>query len=105
MSNLTLGLKPKTMTLDLARGGDFNAALECVNEAGTPTNWPMGTAVVLRLGGLLDWDASISGARAVWSVDKVDVEAAYNAGYFTFGLYLINGTTEQLYAKGPVNYG
>lgn len=99
---LKLGREPERLQVHLSRDADFRVTLSA-SEA-----YPAGSAVSLEValgdGTVVDtWSASVSGADAVFDVDKTAVNAVLaTTGPKQARLYFVNGTDDDLWAHGRV---
>lgn len=104
---LDLGNNPDKMTVHLSRNADFRPRLESY-VAGVATDYPAGTAVRLEIVDetntvLASWDATVTGNRASFAVDKAAVNTLLGtAGPKEGRLYYTNGSDDDLWASGPV---
>lgn len=103
---LTLGSTPQSLEVILVEGADFISALDSVDAAGAPDNWP-GTAVIsLKFNDTANtvWTATITAAAADWNVDKADVAALESRlpSYGKVELTYLDGTTDLLWFHGKV---
>jgi hypothetical protein len=99
---LQLGLTPDDLTVTLARDADFIASLVSIDQnTGVEVDYLAGTEIYLILNGTERWDATVAGNSADWNIDKALVNALINSGgQRNAVLYYVNGTTEQMWAKG-----
>lgn len=88
-----LGLVPETLRVNLTTGADFLCTLR-LNES-----WPVGTTLQLVFP-TTSWTATITGADAVFSVDKATADTITDGTAVT--LSYVNGTTDQTWAIGTV---
>lgn len=99
---LTLGADVDDLTVRLTRGADFHTTLR-----NTDGPWPTGTTISLRFGPTSTpthtWDATITGADAVFDIDKTDVDAVLAASTPKARLYYVNGDIEMCWAAGQVS--
>ena len=95
--SFTLGAEVEKMTVVLSVDADFFATLR--NRDGV---WDPAAVIQLRFHGGPTWTATISGADAVFEVDKAVVAPVITARISKASLYYTQGASEILWASGPV---
>lgn len=76
---ITLGVVPDALVLNLSYGSPFIASLQ----RSDATNWPAGTVIELRIGtapAMVIWLATINGTNASWNQSVAAVNAVAHAG-------------------------
>lgn len=103
MSTLRLGIAPGPLVLTLSDGGDFTDSIRLRDKTtGADVNWPAGTTLALVFGTGQSWPATISGASASWSVDKVTVAGIRDKT--PVRVIYTNGTSDRPLWSGVVNF-
>lgn len=102
---VTLGWVPLDFTLALANGGDFVTALDA-----SPTDWPAGTGIEIRIGPSPEedlittvWPATITGSLASWNVPATQVQTVLDAqDSYAWMYYIEPGGGTLLWMKGAI---
>lgn len=99
----TLGTKPDTLGVNLSAGADFNSTLH--NTAG---NWSGTASIQLRFGDdptalVATWTATVTGADAVFAVDKAVVATVLASSDHKVRLWYVDGTDDICWAIGSVS--
>lgn len=107
MSVIKLGTDPDSLIVVLPKNADFKATLRNITSPTdhTPVNWPAGTAIQLRFGSSATpvmWAATVTGADAVFNVDKAVVAPLRASETKVARLYYVNGTDDILWAEGDI---
>ena len=95
--SITLGTKPDTLTLVLARGADFAATLRNTTGAWSPT-----AVIQLRIDPTTVWTATLSGADAVFAIDAALVDALVTTRSSKVKLFYTDGDSEVCWAIGTI---
>lgn len=102
MSTLTLGAQPVELDVILNADADFAPSIARDDDSNFSVGAVLKLVFTFRGSDPVEWISSINGSTATWNIDKVQVNAVIAAHPSSVKLWLIEGSTETLWATGIV---